>query len=297
MAKTSAIVFDVENPLISVVMPIYNAGKYLRPAVLSIVNQTFTNWEMFIIDDGSTDDTLSYISDIQDSRITIIKDGVNKGLVARLNQAIGLAKGFYFARMDQDDISYPERFTKQLSALENDPSLDLVSVRAIKISMQDKPVGYLPFAITHDEITAAPWRGFYMVHPTWMGRIEWFRKYHYADPAPYLCEDQELLLRSYSSSKFLCLDEILFAYRVRDHILLNKLAKVRISVYKMQLNYFLANGKLINTIMVSAALIIRFGLDFSRFLFQTKSSNFKLSKSDDEKWSKILQMITCQVSI
>ena len=67
MAKTSAIVFDVENPLISVVMPIYNAGKYLRPAVLSIVNQTFTNWEMFIIDDGSTDDTLSYISDIQDS--------------------------------------------------------------------------------------------------------------------------------------------------------------------------------------------------------------------------------------
>ena len=297
MAERSTTFFDSENPLISVAMPIYNAGKYLRPAALSIVNQTFTHWEMFIIDDGSTDDALSYIADIQDSRIKIIRDGLNKGLAARLNQAIGLAKGRYFARMDQDDISYPKRFAKQLSVLENDPDLDLVSVRAIKISMQDKPVGYLPFAITHDEISATPWRGFYMAHPTWMGRIEWFRKHHYAEPAPYLCEDQELLLRSYTSSKFLCLDEILFAYRVRDYIQLNKLAKVRISGYKMQLNYFLANGKLTNTIMVSVALIVRFSLDLFRFLFQIKSSDFELGKSYDEQWSKILQMITYQVLI
>lgn len=291
MAKASATQLSDENPLISVAMPIYNAGKYLRPAVLSIVNQSVKNWEMFIIDDGSTDDALSYITDIQDSRISIIKDGLNKGLAARLNQAIDLAQGRYFARMDQDDISYPERFAKQLIALKNDDKLDLVSVKAIKISMQNQPVGYLSFVSSHSKIIAAPWRGFYMAHPTWMGRTEWFRKHKYAVPAPYLCEDQELLLRSYADSKFLSLNEILFAYRVRDHIPLKKLAKTRFSVFKMQLNYFLGKGKLANALLASATLVIRLGLDFFRNLFPPKPPDFKLDKHDDAQWAKILQMV------
>ena len=225
------------TPLITVAMPIYNAGKYLRPAVLSIVQQTFMDWELYIIDDGSTDDALSYIADIQDSRIKVIKDGLNKGLAARLNEVINLAKGRYFARMDQDDIAYPDRFEKQIKALVENVNLDLLATRAIKITMEDRPVGYLPHAFSHAEITSAPWRGFYMPHPTWMGRLQWFKKHHYAETAPYLCEDQELLLRAHDESNFACLPDICLAYRVRDKTSLRKLLKIRYQQMCVQLNY------------------------------------------------------------
>ena len=68
------------SPLITVAMPIFNAGHHLRLAVLSIVHQTFCNWELLIIDDGSTDNALQSLSDISDSRIQILRDGLNKGL-------------------------------------------------------------------------------------------------------------------------------------------------------------------------------------------------------------------------
>ncbi|MDP2247669.1 MAG: glycosyltransferase family A protein, partial [Nitrosomonadales bacterium] len=156
---------DLESgkiPLVTVAMPIYNAGVYLRTAVLSIISQTYSNWQLFIIDDGSTDDALQSLNDIGDNRIKILCDGNNKGLAARLNEAIDLAEGKYFARMDQDDISYPERFEKQVMALESDESLDVVCVKALTISEADQPVGYLPHQTKHEDICAKPWRSFHM---------------------------------------------------------------------------------------------------------------------------------------
>ncbi len=226
------------SPLVTVAMPIYNAGKYLRLAVLSIVSQTFTDWELLIIDDGSTDNALNTIADINDKRIRILKDGENIGLAARLNEAIDLAQGQYLARMDGDDASYPERLMRQIEVLQNDSKLDLVAVRLLTIDENNKPTGLLPSALTHNEICAKPWRGFYLPHPTWMGKIEWFRKYRYAIPASYFCEDQELLTRSYCESKFFTIDEILFAYRIRANVDQRKLAKTRCAVLGVQLRHF-----------------------------------------------------------
>ena len=91
-------------------MPIYNAGENLRPAVISIITQSYTNWELIIIDDGSTDKSLQSIVDLIDERFIILRGAKNKGLAVRLNEIIGMAKGKFIARMDQDDISYPDRF-------------------------------------------------------------------------------------------------------------------------------------------------------------------------------------------
>lgn len=227
-----------ESPLVTIAMPVYNAGKYLRWAVLSIVRQTFANWELLIIDDGSTDDSLQSIADINDARIRILRDGQNKGLAARLNECIDLARGKYFARMDQDDVSYPDRFMRQVMSFDENQTLDLVAVRAITIDESNRATGVFPSALTHDEICARPWLGFYFPHPTWMGKIEWFRKYRYAIPGPYFCEDQELLLRSYQDSKFGTIDEVLFAYRVRGNVDQLKLAKTRWTVLNAQLRHF-----------------------------------------------------------
>ena len=230
---------DNHPPLITVAMPVYNGGRLLQPAVLSIVKQTFTDWELLVIDDGSTDGSLEFIQHIRDARIRVISDGLNKGLAARLNDAIGLARGRYFARMDQDDISFPERFARQVAVLDENSDIDLVGVRSIAIAHDDQIVGYFPYALDHKELCARPWLGFYIVHPTWMGRTAWFRRHRYATPGPYLCEDQELLLRSFASSRFAVIEDILFAYRVRSLIAWRKMLRTRWSVLKVQVRHFL----------------------------------------------------------
>lgn len=244
-----------KSPLVTVAMPIYNAGDYLRLAVLSIVKQTFQNWELLIIDDGSTDNAFRNIADIKDVRIRILRDSTNKGLAARLNECIDLARGKYFARMDGDDVSYPERLMRQVMWFEKNCAFDLVAVRAITIDENNKITGLFPSAITHDEICAKPWRGFYFPHPTWMGKIEWFRKYRYTIPAPYFCEDQELLLRSYRDSTFGTVDEALFAYRVRGKVDQRKLSKTRRTVLNLQLPHFSSLNQWHFVLLATAAFV------------------------------------------
>lgn len=224
-------------------MPVYNAGKYLRPALISIINQTYTNWELIIADDGSTDGCLDNLRELNDSRIILLRDNVNKGIAVRLNQMIDLAKGEYIARMDSDDISLPTRLELQLETLKQDKSIDLLATRTRIIDKMGAEIREMPYRLTHKEICAKPWKGFYMAHPSWMGKAEWFREYRYALPAPYLCEDQDLLLRSFSKSKFATIDKILFLYRNNNNIKLKKLFKTRLALLSCQQKYFISNKK------------------------------------------------------
>ncbi len=274
-------------------MPVYNAGKYLRLSVLSIVRQTFTDWELLIVDDGSTDDALQSIANINDGRIRILRDGKNKGLAARLNECIDLARGKYFARMDQDDASYPERFAQQIEALQKDFGLDLVAVRAITIDEDNRMTGIFPSAIAHDEICARPWRGFHFPHPTWMGKVEWFRKYRYAEPGPYFCEDQELLLRSYGKSSFATIDEIFFAYRVRGKTNWSKLAKTRWAVLKVQMHHFSKLNQWYFASLAIAAYIVKMAADLSKRP-RARNVEYESVSLDDaigSKWHEILDGI------
>jgi len=106
------------NPEISVILPVYNGGKYLKESIDSILNQTFNNYELIIVNDGSTDESLDIIISYKDERIKLINQK-NTGLSKALNNGIKLAIGKYIARMDHDDISYPERLKKQFEFMEN----------------------------------------------------------------------------------------------------------------------------------------------------------------------------------
>ena len=252
---------DSAGVVVTVAMPIYNAGAHLRLAVLSIVAQTFERWELVIIDDGSTDNALQTIADIRDPRIRIFRDGKNKGLAVRLNEACAIAIGQYLARMDQDDVSYPERLRLQVEALQADPGLDLVAGRAIIIDENNGHAGMFAFAGTHAEICAQPWRGFVFPHPAWMGRIEWFLKHRYAEPAPYFCEDQELLLRTYRQSRFLALDRVVLAYRIRAGVNWAKLAATRRAMLAMQWRLFGASAMWRQAMLALLAYFAKSGLD------------------------------------
>jgi len=118
------------NPLISVVLSVYNAEKYLSEAIESILNQSYGNFEFIIINDGSTDRSLEIIKSYEDVRIILISRE-NRGLAASLNEGIIKATGKYIARMDADDISFPERFEKQITFMEDNHEIGICGTAVI----------------------------------------------------------------------------------------------------------------------------------------------------------------------
>lgn len=120
----------MSTPLVSVILPAFNAEMFLRESISSILNQSLKNIELIIINDGSTDSTEDIIKSFSDNRIVYLKNTINLGIIKTLNKGIDNAKGKYIARMDADDISMPNRLKRQIEVLENDESIDIVNIKA-----------------------------------------------------------------------------------------------------------------------------------------------------------------------
>lgn len=203
------------EPLVSIGMPVFNCEKTLTTAVLSIINQTYSNWELILIDDGSKDKTLEVAQSFCDPRIRVIAGGQNQRLPIRLNQAIAASRGKYFARMDGDDFSYPTRLQRQVDYLEQHPEIDLLGTAGINFDRHGRATGGTPWKQSHAEICARPWASFPFLHPTWMGKLAWFQKFQYR-PDAIRMEDYEIVLRAYPTSRFAALPDILLGYRVES---------------------------------------------------------------------------------
>jgi GT2 family glycosyltransferase len=113
-------------PTVSVVLPAYNALRYVGAAIDSVLQQTFTDFELLIVDDGSTDGTRDTIRSYRDPRIIVIEHDRNRGLPAGLNHALAIARGEYIARQDADDVSEPNRLHDQVAFLRRRPEVALV---------------------------------------------------------------------------------------------------------------------------------------------------------------------------
>jgi glycosyltransferase involved in cell wall biosynthesis len=250
-----------EKIMVTVALPVLNGGAVLENAVRSILYQSWPNWELLLLDDGSTDGAINRLTFLSDPRIVFIRDGQNLGLAYRLNQAVAMAKGKYFARMDHDDLCHPERFVRQIAFLEAHPEVELLATQCLTMDEQERLIGMLPSAINHADICRRPWQGFYMAHPSWMGKTEWFRRNAYQDPAPYCCEDQELLLRAHYSSCYHTIPEYLLAYRVRTHTPWKKQLGTRVAFGKMKIRHFLARGKLVSAVLSGLIELARVGYD------------------------------------
>lgn len=211
------------DAIVSVIMPVRDVVATVGSAVQSIRLQTFEDWELLILDDGSTDGTLDLLHRFElDSRVRVLADGLHLGLPRRINQALTIAEGRFVARMDGDDISYPERLELQLEFMETHPEVDLVGSPMFIIGDDGQTIGQRSCPTSHAQICARPGYGFRLFHPTFFGRTAWFRRYGY-DPRSVRCEDQDLLLRSYLRSRFANLPEVLLAYREERVRLLNAL--------------------------------------------------------------------------
>jgi len=212
-------------------MPVRNCEPTLEIAIRSIQRQTYKDWELLLMDDGSTDKTVEIARSFRDSRINVISDGVRRGLPARLNEAISLSTGKYFARMDGDDVAYPERLASQIQYLKDHSEVDLLGAGILVFKGDGCARGTRTVWRTHEGICRRPWAGFYLPHPTWMGKTAWFRK-HWYQPEAVRMEDQELMLRSYRTSRFASLEEILVGYR-EDSLSLRKSLSARVHFMKL----------------------------------------------------------------
>jgi len=140
----------ISNPMISVVMPVYNGEKFLKDAIESILNQTYKDFELLIIYDESPDGTLSIIQEFQekDARVILINGGM-EGIGGALNKGIKKTRGIYIARMDADDVSLPTRFEKQIKHMQN-IGLDICGGHSLLIDSDGKINGIGIMPRSHD---------------------------------------------------------------------------------------------------------------------------------------------------
>lgn len=138
-------------PLVSLVMPVYNTAAFVGQAIQSVLNQTWTDWELIIVDDGSTDGAQEVVRGFSDARIRFQQNDANQGVSRTLNRAMGLARGAYIARHDSDDCSMPERLALQVEFLEANPLVGILGSYATTISADGHPIG----AIDHHPVSDA----------------------------------------------------------------------------------------------------------------------------------------------
>lgn len=201
---------------ISIVLPVYNAEKYLSEALESILNQTFSKFELIIIDDGSLDNSLQIMTHYakNDSRIKIISRS-NKGLIASLNEGISQSKGKYIARMDADDISLPTRLQEQFYIMEQQNS-DICGCHFHIIDESGKIIDNFIAPLTDESVLLYLTQTVPFAHGSVLFRREFLEKHQlsYGQTDFSSIEDYALWIKFYEfGAKFTNVNQILFKYR------------------------------------------------------------------------------------
>ncbi|MCX6055646.1 MAG: glycosyltransferase [Chloroflexi bacterium] len=251
-----------KNPKITVLMAVYNGEKYLTLAIESILSQTYRDFEFLIIDDGSTDRSADIVRSFSDPRIKYFKNPKNIGLPKSLNTGIKLAKGELIARFDQDDISLPERFQKQVDYLHEHPEIGLLSCGFQRVDEKGNKLGQ---AIVHPEESylLKYWLLFecVLLQPGAMIQKKLLTEVGLYDPQFVLAEDLNLWNRLAAKTTIANMQEVLVHYR--EHATNTSLANKGI-----QLHY--------HTIVSSREVLSLTGKEYPQELFTKMISKFKL---------------------
>lgn len=202
------------NPKISVLMSAYNSAAYLRDAIESILDQTYTAFEFIIINDGSKDQSTEIIQSYNDTRIRLVQNVRNLGLIVSLNKGIELARGKYIARMDADDISIKERLEKQVCFFETHQNIGVVGSFIEVIDKNGAVLGYKTFPETHLDICWAMLFYCPIAHPSVMMKASIFKNKNLKYDEEYLhVEDYELWTRLVEYTRFANIPEVLLRHR------------------------------------------------------------------------------------
>lgn len=212
---------------VSIGIPFFNAELYLADAIKSVIQQSFEDWELILINDGSIDGSLKIAKFFaqKDNRIRVISDGLNKKLPYRLNQIIDESKGEYIARMDADDLIHPDRIKIQLEFLEKNNNFDLVSTGVVSINDKNQIRGIRCLENIYTDFSIVK-RNYPIVHASVLARKSWYNRNQYDISLPR-SEDFELWCRTISNNdlKIAVLPQALYYYREEGLVTYEKLLK------------------------------------------------------------------------
>jgi glycosyltransferase involved in cell wall biosynthesis len=230
---------DINMPLVSVIMPAYNSANYIYEAIFSILNQSFSDFEFIIIDDGSTDNTLLEISKFTDNRIVLLKNNTNKGIVYSLNYAISIAKGILIARMDADDISNFDRLKKQVLEFQKNPNLILCG-SWYKIIFNNIIIRKIKLPYQNDIIKMELHFRNVICHPSCMFKKKlWLNLNGYSEK-DINCEDFGLWVKGLDEGDYYNIPEFLLEYRVHNtNISLTKSTLTKNALFEITKNSLL----------------------------------------------------------
>ncbi|MEL5895823.1 glycosyltransferase [Bacteroides sp. GD17] len=205
----------MNSPLVSVIIPCYNAEKYIREAIDSIINQTYSNIEILCIDDCSKDNTLSMLREFEviDNRIRVYSNPINMRIAAALNVGLEHTSGTYIARMDADDIAVHDRIEKQVKFLEAYPQIAICGGQCDVINEHGMQTGHISYPLSDEALKTLLLFDSCFAHPTVMFRKSIYNSLGgYADMMPV--EDVEYWTRmAIAGYKFANLPDVLLRYR------------------------------------------------------------------------------------
>lgn len=202
------------TPRISVIMPAFNVGAYIKEAVESILQQTYTDFELLIINDGSTDSTEEVVLSLQDERIVYIKNEQNIGLANTINKGMLLARGEFIARMDSDDLLKNERLQVQIDYLDSHSDVDLCSVG---LEMFGATNGIILGETNFEQVKIALLFSSAIGHASSMFRRKSFVDNQlFFDQNFFPAEDYELWTRAVMKLKLVNIPEVLYLYRMHE---------------------------------------------------------------------------------
>lgn len=282
-----------QHPLVTVGIPFYNSEKYLDDAIKSVLNQSYNNIELLLVDDGSSDQSIEIAkkNESNDSRVRLICDGKNLGLPSRLNQLSKLAKGKFYSRMDADDIMHPERLSIQIAYLQENTNVDLLGSGLIAIDNDNNITGLRKgsfmdnFNLTH--VLKTTWA----VHPTITGKTAWFCNNPY-DANLKRAQDYDLWIRTVEKSNFVRLEQPLLFYREASTPSLSKYVKST----KYSINIFFKNSSRVGYVKVFTMTIVKLMKLFVYFLYSVfgatdsliKRRSLEFEGEEKEKYNSIL---------
>jgi len=278
-------------------MPVYNGDNYLNEAIESILNQTFSDFELLIIDDCSTDQSINQVKSYNDPRIKLFVNNKNMGQSKTLNEGLNLSKGRYIARMDQDDISMPERLERQSKFMKDNPNVDVVGTWLQLMGKYDE---ILELETKSEDIKMNLLTNENLAHPSVMIRKRVLEKYNFIYDTSYnVAQDYDLWVRMFDFCSFANIPEALIKYRMHDnqnsnimekhnHTETNRILKNLLKKMDIQPNEsdLIIHKKLFTGYDIDSLLI---GEVF-KYLRQLRSSNLRNKIFDPNAFNEFLRM-------
>lgn len=274
---------------VTVFIPCYNAEFYVQEAIESILNQTYQNFQILVIDDCSTDNSVKIIESIKDNRITLVKNQVNKGIVGVLNQGFTLVDTNFMVRQDADDLSVPDRLMKLLGFMEENIEVDVCG-SAYKTFPVEKQVCHEE---NHINICAKLLNHTSITHGSAIFRMLKIKKYEckYSEEFVY-AEDFHFFTKYQSVLKYANLPELLYNYRLHSSQISDEKASLQTKCHNKALQLYLKNNFGVNLIVekVSAFFRPEVSLIQASDIYNLKSSyNQVLKHSKNRALRKVLR--------